>query len=186
MKIPIFIIFLLTLTSSSPLTSSFSDQTTWFTSCFDRPTTQKEETWCVHACMEMTFGIPQCVSVHNWISFRDGIVIPNVDCCDVVIPPHKFYPCIKNAGVPRYEILHFLSQKYAPIQGQLTTLWDLLSYGQDVNVAFLSLHNSRCYHLAVLYGVKKVSDTFYEITYCDPDSGILSTIGNPNPLEIIF
>ena len=50
MKIPIYVILLLSLTSSSP------NQKMWQTSCYNRATFQQEATWCVHACMEISFG----------------------------------------------------------------------------------------------------------------------------------
>lgn len=180
MKTLIFTILLLSLSSSSP------SQSVWQTSYYSGATTQKEPTWCVHACMEITFGIPQCVSVHNWISFRDGVVNPMVNCCTAIITPDIIYPCVRNAGVPRYEITRFLSAKYSPIKGRFTTLWELLSYGSNVEVAFLSLKRSTTFHLVVLYLVREISDTYYEITYCDPEIGSLTTIENPNPLEIIY
>lgn len=180
MKTLIFTILLLSLSSSSP------SQLMWQTSYYSRETIQKEPTWCVHACMEITFGTPQCVSVHDWISFRDGIVNPMVNCCGGIITPDLIYPCVQNAGVPRSEITRFLSTKYTPIQGRYTTLWNLLSHGQDALVAYLSLRYSKTYHLAVLYLVREVTDTYHEIVYCDPEIGRLTQVENPNPIEIIY
>lgn len=180
MKTLIFTILLLSLSSSSP------SQLTWQTSYFSGGTIQKEPTWCVHACMEITFGTPQCVSVHDWISFRDGVVNPTVNCCAAIITPDIIYPCVQNAGVPRYEITRFLTTKYSVIKGRFTNLWEMLSQSSNAEVAFLSLKYSTSFHLAVLYLVREISDTYYEIIYCDPEIGSLTTIENPNPIEIIY
>lgn len=180
MKTLIFTILLLSLSNSSP------SQSTWKTSYFFGGKIQKEPTWCVHACMEMTFGIPQCVSVLSWILYRDGVVNPMVNCCTAIITPDLIYPCVQNAGIPRYEITRFLTENYSVIKGRFTNLWEMLSQGSNVEVAFLSLKYSTTFHLAVLYRAREISDTYYEITYCDPAIGILTTVENPNPLEIIY
>ena len=179
MKIPIYVILLLSLTSSSP------NQKMWQTSCYNRATFQQEATWCVHACMEISFGIPQCVSVHNWLYYSNILIPATLNCCGVITLDKKYF-CVDKAGVSRSEITRFLSEQYSPIVGQFTTLWDLLSHGEGVVVAYLSLRNSLSYHLVVLYLVREIGDNLYEITYCDPEMGRLNTITNPNPIEIIY
>lgn len=178
MKIPILIVMLLSLTSAT-------SKKMWKTRYFTKHVVQQQDTWCVHACMEMSFGIPQCMALHRWLEYSQQLIFPTLNCCDL-ITPDNYCNCVEHGGVARSEISSFLRQQFSPISGVFTDLWDFLPRGDIVQLAFLSVRYTSTYHLVVLREVEQVEDYLWDILYCDPEVGYSTRVYNPNKLEIIY
>ena len=176
-KFTICLLVCLITSSASPIPdSTTSNEDTWSIRYFVAPTQKRYTTWCVHACLEMVFGLPQCESANRWI------ILPFHDCCGILSIDDQ---CIIRGAIPRGAIQTFLREQFSPIQGGITHLWTFFS-GPTPDIAFLSVQSSTGYHLMTLLEVIKSGDYRNVIRYCDPNYGDIIQTPTPNNIEIIY
>lgn len=172
----LIVICMLLLTTNSNGQRRHWETKYWTTAC-----RQMQSTWCVAACMEMTFGKLQCRFVSDWLRDRGYLTVNNGCCKSLSIGDI----CIEKAAIPGRQ-LTYLSSQFLPIQARFTSTWDFFDVANRAEVAYLAVRYTNSSHLMAIRRIIEFDENHFEISYVDPAFGNLRTISTYNDMDILF